>query len=149
MGSSVTGHSTAALDFNPPSSNGEGDEGNEGDEGHEGNEEEEREQDWQGQDGKGVGAPRLQGQDRRWLDSQGPYQEQAWPRCEQEEERLRKDQPLDRCSQESTRRAEDQGLLCHQEGHTTLRQGKGVLQGMNARGEMTDARACVRHQLRL
>merc|ERR1711924_585450 len=49
-----------------------GDEGNEGDEGHEGDEEEDREQDWQGQDGQGHGAPWLQGEDRWWLDGEGP-----------------------------------------------------------------------------
>merc|ERR1719160_1177804 len=74
----------------------------------------------------------------QWPDGEGPGQEQARPGCEQEAQRLRQDQPLDRC---------------HQEGHSPLRQGKGVLQGMNALGgdlrQMTDARAYVRHQLRL
>merc|ERR1712193_33138 len=116
------GHSSAAFDLNPPSSNGEGNEGDE---------EEDREQDCQGQDEQGVGAPWLQGEDRWWLDSEGPDQEQARPRCEQEAERQGQGQPLGCCLQEGTCRAEDQGLLCHQEGYTTLCQGEGVLQGLN------------------
>merc|ERR1719160_135064 len=151
---SYRSHISAALDLDTLSSNGEGDEGNEGDEGHEGDEEEDREPDWQGQDGQGHGAPWHQGEDRWRLDGEGPDQEQGRQNCEQEEECLRQDQPLDRCRQEGTRRIEDQGLLCHQEGHTPLRQGQGVLQGLSTctgadLRHITDAGACVRHQLLL
>merc|ERR1719359_1415741 len=112
----------------------------------------------QGQVQQGAGAPWLQGKDSWWLDGEGPYEEQARPGGEQEEERLRQDQPLDCCRQEGTCCIEDQGLRSHQEGHTPLRQGKGVLQGLKRAlrtcigadlRQMTDAGACVRHQLRL
>merc|ERR1712224_577950 len=48
--------------------NGQGNEGDEGHEGHESHEEEDREQDRQGQNGKGIGLPWFQGQDRGWYD---------------------------------------------------------------------------------
>merc|ERR1712146_658152 len=78
------------------------------------------------------GAPRDQGQDRWWLDSEGLDQEPVWQDREQEEERLRKEEPLDCGSQEGTRCPEDQGLLCNQEGQPALLEGEGVLQALSA-----------------
>merc|ERR1712118_480865 len=59
--------------------NGQGNEGDEGHgshEGHESHEEEDREQDRQGQNGKGIGLPRFQGEDRGWYDCRLFDQEQ-------------------------------------------------------------------------
>merc|ERR1712118_130791 len=111
-------------------------------------------------DEQGDGAPWLQGKDSWWLDGKGPDKEQVWQGCEQEGERRRQGQTwrLDCCSQEGTRCLEDQWLPGNQEGHASLRQGQGVLQGLRRalctrNGadllEMTDAGACVRHQLQL
>merc|ERR1712118_27073 len=100
-------------------------EGHEGDEGHE---EEVREQDCDGSHGKGNGAAWQQGEDRRRLDCQGLVQEQERQDCEQEEERAGQEVPLDPGRAEGSQGLEDYWLLCHQEGHSSVRQGKGVLQ---------------------
>merc|ERR1712224_494215 len=71
---------TECISFNPSHRHGKGNEGNEGDEeeggheGHEGDEEEVREQDCNGPLVQGDGASWKQGEDRWWLDSQGPHQ---------------------------------------------------------------------------
>merc|ERR1711985_218744 len=114
------------------------DEGHEGHEeegsheGHEGDEEEVREQDRTGHDGQGDGAARQQGQDRRWLDCEGLDQEQAWQGREQEAKRAREKVPLDPGLHKGAQGPEDHGLYYHQEGHTTVRQGQGVLQPVSA-----------------
>merc|ERR1712093_840243 len=134
-----------SLEPDTPSSNGKGNEGDEGDEGHE---EEDREQDCEGQACQGNGAPRDQGEDHWRLAGKGPYQEQVWQDWEQEGQRCQEEQPLDRCRQEGPCRLEDQGVLCNQEGHTPVPEGKGVLQ-VSALLQMSAAAGCGRHQLRL
>merc|ERR1712093_336998 len=120
MGSSVTDSISGAHLPETPFSNGEGNEG------HEGHEEEDCEQGRKGPHGQGNGAPRQQGEDRRWPHSEGPDAEQVWQDCEQEEERPWQGQPLDDCLQEGTRCLEDQGLRRYQEGLAPVPEGQGV-----------------------
>merc|ERR1712028_302073 len=45
--------------------------------------------------GKGYGFEGRKGAHRRWLESHGPHEEQAWQDCQQEEARLKCKKPLD------------------------------------------------------
>merc|ERR1712078_10372 len=115
-----------------------GHEGNEGDdeegghEGHEGNEEEVCEQDREGPACKSHGSSWEQGEDRWGHDSQGSLEEQVWRGCEQEEVCLCQEVPMDSGRDEGTQGSEDHWLRCHQEGHTSVCKGKGVLQPVSA-----------------
>merc|ERR1711907_214186 len=116
----------------------EGHEGNEGDEeeggheGHEGDEEEVCEQDRHGPACKSDGSSWEQGEDRWGHDSQGSLEEQVWQGCEQEEVCLCQEVPMDSGRHEGTQGSEDHWLRCHQEGHTSVCKGKGVLQPVSA-----------------
>merc|ERR1712224_106307 len=112
-------------------------EGNEGDEeegGHEGHEgdEEDCEQDREGPACKSDGSPWEQGEDRWGHDSQGSREEQERQGCEQEEVCLCQEVPMDSGRHEGTQGFEDHWLRCHQEGHTSVCKGKGVLQPVSA-----------------
>merc|ERR1712178_528364 len=109
-----------------------GHEGNEGDEEESGNEEEVCEQDREGPACKSHGSSWEQGEDRWGHDSQGSLEEQVWQGCEQEEVCLRQEVPMDSGRHEGTQGSEDHWLRCHQEGHTSVCKGKGVLQPVSA-----------------
>merc|ERR1712093_438709 len=106
----------------PDCSDGQSHEGNEGHEGHgrhegdEGHEEEGGEQDCKGPLRQSYGAPRIQGEDCRWLDRIFFDKEQAWQGCEQEAISAGQEEPLDDCCSEGKEGIENQGLLCSQEG---------------------------------
>merc|ERR1712139_388214 len=110
----------------------EGDEEEGGHEGHEGDEEEVCEQDREGPACKGDGSSWEQGEDRWGHDSQGSLEEQVWQGCEQEEVCLCQEVPMDSGRHEGTQGFEDHWLRCHQEGHTSVCKGKGVLQPVSA-----------------
>merc|ERR1712025_362537 len=110
----------------------EGDEEEGGHEGHEGDEEEVCEQDREGQPCQIDGAPWYQGEDRWRHDSQGSHQEQVRQGCEQEEVCLCQEVPMDPGNLKGAQGLEDHWLLCHQEGHTAVCQGKGALQPVSA-----------------
>merc|ERR1711974_398938 len=98
----------------PDCSDGQSHEGYEGDEGHE---EEGGEQDCKGPLRQSHGAPRIQGEDCRWLDRIFFDKEQAWQGCEQEAISAWQEELLDDCCCEGKEGIENQGLLCSQEGH--------------------------------
>merc|ERR1711990_162299 len=110
----------------------EGDEEEGGHEGHEGDEEEVCEQDREGPACKSDGSPWEQGEDRWGHDSQGSREEQERQGCEQEEVCLCQEVPMDSGRHEGTQGFEDHWLRCHQEGHTSVCKGKGVLQPVSA-----------------
>merc|ERR1711904_590258 len=110
---------------------GKGNESNEGHGSHEGDEGHEEE----ARLCKNCRASHLRRQtqqDQRRTHSSWPCDEQAWKGCEQEAECQGQAVPLDRSSAEGPCGSQDQGFLSHQEGHTTLRQGEGELQPVNA-----------------
>merc|ERR1719473_1901277 len=119
------------ISSNPSHRHGEGNEGNEGDEeeggheGHEGDEEEVCEQDRNWHLLQGDGASWKQGEDRWWLDGQGPVQEQERQGREQEEVCLWQEVPMDPGRHEGTQGPEDHWLRRHQEGYTAVCQGEG------------------------
>merc|ERR1719335_1902877 len=110
----------------------EGDEEEGGHEGNEGDEEEVCEQDREGPACKSDGSPWEQGEDRWGHDSQGSREEQERQGCEQEEVCLCQEVPMDSGRHEGTQGSEDHWLRCHQEGHTSVCKGKGVLQPVSA-----------------
>merc|ERR1712118_480593 len=116
----------------------EGHEGHEGDEeegsheGHEGHEEEACEQDRDGQIPQGTGAPRNQGEDLERLDGAGPVQEQARQGREPEEVCTDEEVAVDPGRRTGTQDIEDHWLRRHQEGHSSLCKGQGVLQPVSA-----------------
>merc|ERR1719311_161372 len=98
---------------------------------NDGNEEEEREQGRARHLCQGDGAPRQQSKNRRWLDRQGPDQEQERQGCEQEEERPRQEVAVDPGLREGTQGTEDQGLRRDQEGHAPVRKSQGILRQLS------------------
>merc|ERR1711904_132906 len=110
----------------------EGDEEEGSHEGHEGDEEEVCKQDREGPACKSDGSSWEQGEDRWGHDSQGSLEEQVWQGCEQEEVFLCQEVPMDSGRDEGTQGSEDHWLRCHQEGHTTVCKGKGILQPVSA-----------------
>merc|ERR1712224_763645 len=99
-------------------------QGNEGDESHE---EEDREQDRQGQNGKGIGLPWFQGQDRGWYDCCLLDQEQARKDREQEKIGVWQEECLDCRRDEGKEGIGPQGLRRNQEGLCSLQEGQGAL----------------------
>merc|ERR1712188_246926 len=89
-------------------------------EGYEGDEEEGREQDCEGHHVQGNGAPREQGEDRRWPFSKGPDAEQGWQDREQEtecfgQEEVQADRwAMDAGLRKGAQSLEDYRLLCDQ-----------------------------------
>merc|ERR1712054_10466 len=133
-----------------------GHEGHEGDEeegsheGHEGDEEEGCEQDREGHLLQSDGASWKQGEDRWWLDSEGPVQEQERQGREQEIVCQGQEVPMDPGLHEGTQGLEDYWLRRHQEGNTTLCQGQGVLQPVSATlSHMRVGSGKWRHQLQV
>merc|ERR1712100_679348 len=110
----------------------EGDEEEGSHEGHEGDEEEVCEQGCAWPDGQGHGSPWKQGEDCWRLDCEGPHQEQVRQDCEQEEQCPCKEVPMDPGRREGTQGLEDHWLRRRQEGHSSVRQGQGVLQPVSA-----------------
>merc|ERR1712224_19333 len=110
----------------------EGDEEEGSHEGHEGDEEEVCEQDCEGPVCQSDGTSWEQGEDRWGHDIQGSLQEQARQGCEQEEVCLCQEVPMDSGRHEGTQGSEDHRLRCHQEGHTSVCKGKGILQPVSA-----------------
>merc|ERR1711959_519045 len=110
----------------------------EGNEGHEGDEEEGREQDCQGHHVQGNGAPREQGEDRRWLDGKGPDAEQVWQDRKQKAECfVQAEVQADVGAMEpgcgkGAQSLEDYRLLFGQEGHTLVLESQGALQPVSA-----------------
>merc|ERR1711977_502103 len=100
---------------------------NEGDEGYESHEEEDREQDRQGQNGKGIGLPWFQGQDRGWYDCRLLDQEQARQDREQEKVGVWQEECLDCRRDEGKEGFGCEGLRCNQEGLSSLQKGQGTL----------------------
>merc|ERR1719335_1209296 len=110
--------------------NGQGNEGDEGHgshEGHESHEEEDREQDRQGQNGKGIGLPWFQGEDRGWYDCRLFDQEQERQDREQEKVSVWQEECLDFRCDEGKEGIGPQGLRRNQEGLCSLQEGQGAL----------------------
>merc|ERR1711981_568378 len=140
---------TLCLDFCHNGQGNEGDEGHGSNEGHARHEEEDREQDRQGPNGKGIGLPWLQGQDRGWNDRCFPDQEQARQDREQEKIRVWQEESLDCCRDQGKEGIGPQGLRCNQEGLSSLQEGQGalpvnILSYMNMPGLQLRAWGCLR-----
>merc|ERR1712054_496434 len=104
-----------------------GHEGHEGDEeegSHEGHEGDEEEGSHEGYEGEGEDCWRL--------DCEGPHQEQVRQDCQQEEQCPCEEVPMDPGRREGTQGIEDHWLRRRQEGHSSVRKGKGVLQPVSA-----------------
>merc|ERR1711977_607176 len=107
---------------------GQGNEGDESNESNEGNEKEARLC-------KACQTSCLLWQDRQnrnWIEEDRPCADQDRQDCQQEEEPPWQEVALDRSSSEGPKGTQDQGFRSHQEGHSTLQEGQGALQPMNA-----------------
>merc|ERR1711977_409999 len=118
---------SAKLFFRKNGQSNEGVEGYGSHEGHESHEEEDREQDRQGQNGKGIGLPWFQGQDRGWYDCRLLDQEQARQDREQEEVGVWQEECLDCRRHQGKEGIGSQGLCRNQEGLCSLQEGQGAL----------------------
>merc|ERR1719449_507338 len=78
------------------------------------------------------GAPWKQGQDHWWPDREGLDQEQERQDREQEAERPGQEAPMDAGCREGAQGLEDHGVCHHEEGHTLVHKGEGVLQRVSA-----------------
>merc|ERR1719158_2799812 len=70
----------------------------------------------------------LQGKDRQRPDSKGPVPEQVRQGCEQEKICHCQEVAMEPGCRKGAQGVEDYGLLCNQEGHSSVHKGKGVLQ---------------------
>merc|ERR1719223_2292857 len=68
---------------------------------------------WTRTHGKGYGFEGRTGAHRRWLESQGPHEEQVWQDCQQEEARRKCKKPLDDCLQGSSQGTGRPWILRH------------------------------------
>merc|ERR1711959_172416 len=82
--------------------------------------------------GQGNGAPREQGEDRRWLDGKGPDEEQGWQDRKQKSECSGQEECMEPGSVKGAQSLEAYRLCGDQEGHTLVLESQGDLQPVSA-----------------